>query len=68
MNFDGSSTKQASGDNSEVFLEPVKYVPDPFRAAPHVIVLCETYTDLDMGPGRPSERLAAAAGPLVLLS
>lgn len=41
-NFDGSSTKQASGDNSEVFLKPVKYVPDPFRGAPHVIVLCET--------------------------
>jgi len=41
-NFDGSSTKQATGDNSEVFLKPVKVIPDPFRGAPHVLVLCET--------------------------
>jgi glutamine synthetase len=45
-NFDGSSTKQATGDNSEVFLKPVKFVPDPFRGGQHVIVLCETYQDL----------------------
>lgn len=41
-NYDGSSTKQATGENSEVFLKPVKYVPDPFRGGNHIIVLCET--------------------------
>jgi glutamine synthetase len=47
-NFDGSSTKQATGDNSEVFLKPVKVVTDPFKGAPHVLVMCETYQDLDL--------------------
>jgi len=59
-NFDGSSTKQATGDNSEVFLKPVKVVPDPFRGAPHVLVLCETYADLELTkPGRTNFRYFA---------
>jgi len=44
-NFDGSSTKQATGDNSEVFLKPVRIAKDPFRGDPHVLVLCETFSD-----------------------
>eukprot|EP01138_Halocafeteria_seosinensis_P000843 gb/GECG01000866.1/.p1 GENE.gb/GECG01000866.1/~~gb/GECG01000866.1/.p1 ORF type:complete len:358 (+),score=42.05 gb/GECG01000866.1/:1-1074(+) len=40
-NFDGSSTGQASGNDSEVILRPVKIVKDPFRGAPNIIVLCE---------------------------
>jgi len=47
-NYDGSSTKQATGDNSEVFLKPVRLATDPFRGAPHVLVLCETYSDIQL--------------------
>jgi len=39
--FDGSSTKQAPGHDSEVLLKPVKYVSCPFRRDNHIIVLCE---------------------------
>eukprot|EP01083_Nonionella_stella_P084055 232573_1 len=41
--FDGSSTGQAPGHDSEVLLKPVKYVPCPFRGDNHIIVLCETF-------------------------
>lgn len=39
--FDGSSTEQAPGDNSDCALKPVFYCPDPIRGAPHVLVMCE---------------------------
>ncbi|KAI1711492.1 glutamine synthetase, catalytic domain-containing protein [Ditylenchus destructor] len=41
-NFDGSSTNQASGADSDVFLKPVAFYKDPFRMGDHKIVLCET--------------------------
>lgn len=40
-NFDGSSTNQSQGQNSEVILKPVKIYPDPFRKNNHILVLCE---------------------------
>jgi glutamine synthetase len=40
-NYDGSSTGQAPGKDSEVYLQPVAMYADPFRGAPHVLVLCE---------------------------
>lgn len=40
-NFDGSSTGQAEGINSEVQLEPVCYFRDPFRRGNNILVLCE---------------------------
>ena len=48
-NYDGSSTGQATTNNSEVVLAPVKIVPDPFRKATEYscsgsyLVLCECY-------------------------
>ena len=42
-NFDGSSTGQATGEDSEVILKPVSLFDDPLRDGGK-IVLCETYT------------------------
>ena len=42
-NFDGSSTGQASGNNSEVYLRPVKLYIDPFREESDYLVLCDTW-------------------------
>lgn len=39
---DGSSTKQADGNDSDIVLRPVRIVQDPFRAN-GVLVLCEVF-------------------------
>jgi glutamine synthetase len=39
--FDGSSTGQAEGANSDSLLEPVRIVPDPIRGHGSYLVLCE---------------------------
>jgi len=41
-NFDGSSTGQAEGLNSELILKPVAVYNDPFRQG-QILVLCGTY-------------------------
>ncbi|GBP16176.1 Glutamine synthetase 2 cytoplasmic [Eumeta japonica] len=41
--FDGSSTGQANGHNSDTFLLPRALYRDPFRRGNHVIVMCDTY-------------------------
>ncbi|XP_031625061.1 glutamine synthetase 2 cytoplasmic isoform X2 [Contarinia nasturtii] len=43
-NYDGSSTYQAGGTNSDVYLHPVAIYKDPFRRGKHILVLCETYS------------------------
>jgi len=40
-NYDGSSTSQAPGKDSEVYLKPVAIYPDPFRRGNNVLVMCE---------------------------
>ena len=39
--FDGSSTNQAEGDNSDCLLKPVYKVPDPIRGGDDLLVMCE---------------------------
>ena len=51
-NYDGSSTGQASGNDSEVIIRPVAMYNDPFRRIGHYLVLCETY--LPNGEPHPS--------------
>jgi len=43
-NYDGSSTGQAPGHDSEVIVQPRAIFKDPFRKGNHVLVMCDTYT------------------------
>ena len=42
-NYDGSSTYQAEGSNSDTYLYPCKIYPDPFRGGDNIMVMCDTY-------------------------
>ena len=42
-NYDGSSTQQAEGHNSEIVIKPVSIFRDPFRANGSYLIFCETY-------------------------
>jgi glutamine synthetase len=64
-NFDGSSTNQAPGGNSEVYLKPVAKYPDPFRGGKNIILLCECVlpesdSSMNMVPHDSNTRAAAA--------
>jgi glutamine synthetase len=47
--FDGSSTNQAEGSNSDCVLRPVFICPDPLRGIDDVLVMCEVL-NVDMKP------------------
>jgi glutamine synthetase len=57
-NYDGSSTKQASGTDSEVMIRPVKFYPDPFRPNGNYLVMCDTW--LPDGTPHPTNTRAPA--------
>ena len=42
-NYDGSSTYQATTENSEIILKPVAYFRDPFRQGDNIIVMAEGF-------------------------
>ncbi|CAH9133559.1 unnamed protein product [Cuscuta epithymum] len=43
-NYDGSSTGQAPGEDSEVILYPQAIFKDPFRKGNNILVMCDAYT------------------------
>jgi glutamine synthetase len=43
-NYDGSSTGQAPGHDSEVLIRPKRIFKDPFRAGNNILVLADTWT------------------------
>ena len=59
-NYDGSSTKQAFGSNSEIILNPCALYKCPFRMNEFsYLVLCDTYNTENL-PLTNSHRLAAS--------
>ena len=58
--FDGSSTNQAPGENSDCVLQPVYSVPDPLRGGDDVLVLCEVLLPETMEPHPTNTRAACA--------
>ncbi len=58
--FDGSSTNQATGDNSDCVLNPVFTCPDPLRGPNDILVMCEVLLT-DMTPHPTNTRAACKA-------
>ena len=60
--FDGSSTEQAPGRNSDCVLKPVFVCADPIRGGDHKLVLCEVLlTDMTPHPTNTRAGCVAAA-------
>ena len=58
-NYDGSSTCQATTEDSEIIIKPVKICKDPFRRHTNsMLVLCETY-DKNNNPHKTNNRSKA---------
>ncbi|UZJ55114.1 hypothetical protein CBS101457_004434 [Exobasidium rhododendri] len=54
-NFDGSSTGQAGGKDSDVFLRPGAFYPDPFRGGDNILVIAECWNN-DGTPNKTNHR------------
>ncbi|KAE8736783.1 hypothetical protein FOCC_FOCC017762 [Frankliniella occidentalis] len=59
-NYDGSSTYQSEGSNSDTYLRPVAMYRDPFRGGENKLVLCDTYK-YNKKPTETNRRAACAA-------
>merc|ERR1712056_15547 len=57
-NYDGSSTEQAEGHNSEINIVPRAIFDDPFRGYPHVLVMTDAYNAWDDKPAIGNTRAA----------
>ena len=57
--FDGSSTNQAPGENSDCVLRPVFTCPDPIRGGNDKLVLCDVLIPEDMSPHKTNKRVLA---------
>ena len=57
--FDGSSTQQATGDQSDCVLKPVATFKDPLRGGENILVMCEVL-NVDMTPHASNTRAACA--------
>jgi len=57
-NYDGSSTEQAEGGNSEINLKPRAVFDDPFRGYPHVLVIADCWNAWDDTPAIGNTRQA----------
>ena len=42
-NFDGSSTGQSTGRDSDIYMKPVAIYKDPFMGGVNILVMCETF-------------------------
>jgi len=58
-NYDGSSTGQAEGHDSEIWLKPVKYCRDPFRGGDNILCLCQCLNAATMKPIETNRRAPA---------
>jgi len=59
-NYDGSSTYQAEGSNSDTYLHPCKIYPDSFRGGANIMVMCDT-SKYNKEPTETNHRRACAA-------
>lgn len=62
--FDGSSTNQASGEDSDCVLRPVRMIQDPFRPPGSQLALCEVL-DANMEPHITNKRNACLASSML---
>merc|ERR1712150_440380 len=58
-NFDGSSTNQSEGHNSDCYINPVAVYRDPFMRDPHKLVMCEV-VDYKLDPVATNHRRSCA--------
>lgn len=58
-NFDGSSTYQAEGSNSDMYLHPCAIYNDPFRGGKNKLVMCDVYK-YNQKPAETNRRKACA--------
>ncbi len=54
--FDGSSTSQAKGSNSDLYLKTVQFFPDPIRGESNYLVMCEVFLTDGVTPHESNQR------------